>query len=106
MGTSANRRDAPRSVSIRELSRGTGSILKSLSRAKRPAVVTDRGRPIAIIVPTDPDEFEDFVLERAPEFIKARLDALSDVDAGQVRSLAEVAAELDGESERTDETAL
>lgn len=89
------RNDAPRSVSIRELSRSAGTILRSLSAAGRPAVVTDRGRPVGLLFPTDPDEFEDFVLEHAPEFVRARAAAADDLREGHVQRIGDVVAELE-----------
>lgn len=92
---SAKGADAPRTVSIRELSRNTGSIMRSLAAAKRPAIITERGRPVGLLIPTDPDEFEDFVLEHAPEFIRLRQEAERDLADGNVRRLSDVVAELD-----------
>jgi hypothetical protein len=82
-------------ISIRELSRGAGPILRSLSKARRPAVITDRGRPVGLLFPTDPDEFEDFVLEHAPDFIRARQDAARDLAAGRVRRVSDVSRDLE-----------
>jgi hypothetical protein len=58
-------------------------------------VITDRGRPVGLLFPTDPDEFEDFVLQHAPEFIRAREDAARELAEGRVRRIGDVAAELE-----------
>lgn len=89
------RRDAPRTVSIRELSRSAGLIIRSLTKARRPAIITDRGRPVGILFPTDPDEFEEFILRHAPEFIRAREEAEEALRDGNVRRLRDVVDELE-----------
>jgi len=49
------------------------------------------------MVAIDPDELEDFVLARAPEFTRSMRQADADLRAGRTRSAAEVFAELDSD---------
>ena len=95
MSTARRASSAPKTVSIRDLSRNAGTILRSLHAANRPAVVTERGRPVGILFPTDPDEFEDFVIEHAAEFVEARMAAHREVSEGRARRLSDVAAEIE-----------
>jgi hypothetical protein len=47
------------------------------------------------MVAVDPDELEDFVLARAPEFARSRREADADLRAGRARPAEEVIAEID-----------
>ena len=44
------------SVSLRELNQRSGRIIAQVTESGRPVTVTDRGRPVAQIVPIRPDE--------------------------------------------------
>ena len=46
----------PDSVSLRELNQRSGRIIAQVTESGRPVTVTDRGRPIAQIVPIRDDE--------------------------------------------------
>ena len=46
----------PDSVSLRELNQRSGRIIAQVTESGRPVTVTDRGRPVAQIVPIRPDE--------------------------------------------------
>ena len=46
----------PDSVSLRELNQRSGRIIAQVTESGRPVTVTDRGRPVAQIVPMRPDE--------------------------------------------------
>jgi prevent-host-death family protein len=85
----------PRTLAIRDLSRHTGDVIRVLRAARRPAIVTDRGRPVALIIPTDPDQMEEFVIANAPEFIRSLALADAEFAAGLARPASEVFAELD-----------
>jgi hypothetical protein len=91
-----SRIDAPRSISIREFSRQAGALLQALRSSSRPAVITDRGRPVGLVYGIDPDEFEDFVLEHAPEYVEARQLAERELTDGTARRLSDVVADLEG----------
>jgi hypothetical protein len=87
--------DAPRSISIREFSRQASALLHALRNSPRPAVITDRGRPVGLVYGLDPDEFEDFVLEHAPEYVEARQLAERELADGTARRLSDVVADLE-----------
>lgn len=88
-------------VGIRELARHASAIIDSIERDKEPALVTRRGRPVAYVLPVDSEEFEDFVLAHAPEFVDGMTAADSELATGQTVSLASVRAEL--EDDQTDD---
>ena len=83
-------------ISIRDLGRCPSKVVDEVVRTGRPAIITRHGRPVTAMVAIDPDELEDFILARAPDFVRAREDADSDLREGRTRFAAEVLAELDG----------
>lgn len=59
-------------ANIRELKNKTSEILRKT--LKEDVVITSRGKPCAIIKSVTEEDFEDYLLENSPAFIKA-LDA-------------------------------
>jgi prevent-host-death family protein len=89
-------------VSIRDLANHTKSVVEEVVRSGRPAVVTQRGRPLVAVVPIDEEALEDWVLANAPEFVSNMAEADAEIAAGvHGHSLDEVLAELEAE-ESTD----
>lgn len=84
-------------VSVRELANNTSAVVAAVARSGRPTVVTDRGRPVAALVPIDQAELEDLLLANAPEFVQGRRHAVAELAAGQTRSLDSVLEDLDAE---------
>lgn len=84
-------------VSIRDLTRHASSVVDEVASTRRPAIVTKHGAPVAAVVPIDPTELEDFVLERSPEYLADMAAADEDLAAGRTRSAADVFADLDSE---------
>ena len=82
-------------ISIRDLSRRPSQVVDEVVRTGRPAIITRHGKPVTAMVALDPDELEDFVLARAPEFARSMRAAEADLHAGRARAAAEVFAELD-----------
>lgn len=58
-------------VNVRELARRTSQVIGAVQTTKRPTLVTRAGRPVAAVIPVDPDLLEDWVLANAPEFVEA-----------------------------------
>ncbi len=79
-------------VNMRELARSTSRVIGAVTRTKRPALVTKGGRPVAIVTALDADEFEDWILANAPEFVDAMREADADLAAGRTTSLEEYLA--------------
>ena len=88
-------------VSIRDLARETSKVVDEVAKSGRPMLVTRRGKPIAAVVPVDPDALEDFVLENSPSFVRAVKAAKRELSTGRTRSATEVFEELEGESAPT-----
>ena len=82
-------------VSIRDLGRRPSQVVDEVIRTGRPAIITRHGRPVTAMVALDPDELEDFVLARAPEFARSLRAAAAALRAGRARLATEVFAELD-----------
>jgi prevent-host-death family protein len=82
-------------VGIRELGRNPSKIIARLVETREPVIVTDRGRPVAVLVPIDEREVEDFILTHALQFVSGREDAEGALAAGRTRALPDVVAELD-----------
>lgn len=86
------------SISMRELANNTKTVVEEVARSGRPAVVTQRGKPLVAVVPIDQDALEDWVLANAPEFVDSMRQADNEVTRGQLGTpLDEVLADLDGE---------
>jgi len=49
------------------------------------------------MVALDPDDLEDYVLARAPEFARSMRDANADLKARRARPAAEIFAEIEGD---------
>lgn len=86
-------------VSIRDLANNASSIVRGVNESGRPAVVTRHGRAVAAVIPIDQDGLEDYVLANAPEYVRGRADADTELAAGSTRSLAGVLEDLDNEAE-------
>jgi PHD/YefM family antitoxin component YafN of YafNO toxin-antitoxin module len=88
-------------VGIRQLARNASAIIHDVSETRRPAVVTDRGKPVGVIYPFDEGDLEDYVLANAPEFVKRLELADRDIAEGRTFSLAEGLARLEAEDKAT-----
>lgn len=82
-------------VGIRELGRNPSKVIARLVETREPMIVTDRGRPVAVLVPIDEREVEDFILTHAVTFMTDREDAEHDLVTGTTDTLPDVLAELD-----------
>ncbi len=77
-------------VGIRDLARRASAIVRGVRETGEPAIVTDRGRPVGVLYPIDPDALEDYVLANAPEFVTSLREADEDLAAGRTVSLDEL----------------
>ncbi len=84
-------------IGVRELARHASSIINDIERKKEPALITRRGRPVAYMLPVDSEEFEDFVLAHAPQFVEGMAAADTELATGSTVSLASVREELEAE---------
>ena len=82
-------------ISIRDLGRRPSQVVDEVIRTGRPAIITRHGRPVTAMVALNPDQLEDFVLARAPEFARSMRAADADLRTGRARPATEVFAERD-----------
>jgi PHD/YefM family antitoxin component YafN of YafNO toxin-antitoxin module len=82
-------------IGVRELARHASSIISDIEQNKEPTLVTRRGRPVVYMLPVDSEEFEDFVLAHASQFVDGMAIADVELEAGETVSLAEARAELE-----------
>lgn len=85
-------------VSIRELGRQVSSVVEQVKTTKRPTFVTHRGTPVAVLLPVDTDELEDYILANAPEYVASIAAADEAIERGESGvPLADVVAEFESE---------
>ena len=84
-------------VSIRDLANKASAVVDEVAKSGKPAVVTKRGKPVAAVVPIDPNALDDWVLANAPPYVKAMRDADRDLVAGRTASLDDLRDELTAE---------
>jgi prevent-host-death family protein len=82
-------------VSIRDLSRRTSSVVNDVMTTGKPALVTKHGKPVAAVIPFDEADLEDLVLSKTPEYGDDLAAANAELKAGTTRPAAEVFADLD-----------
>ncbi len=80
-------------VKVTELKDRATQIMREVERGKE-YVVTKRGRPIAVILPTEQGELEDWVLAHHPEAVRRRKEAESRIAAGDFATAADLRALL------------
>lgn len=70
-------------VNVRELARNTSKVISEVAKSKRATLVTRNGHPVAVVVPVDPDAFEDWIMANTPEFIASLRQADADLKHGR-----------------------
>jgi prevent-host-death family protein len=85
------------SYGIRDLQRRSSQIVREVEKTGRPALITRHGKVAAVLFPLDADEFEDYVLATAPEFVESFEEAERDLREGRTMPAEEFFAELDRE---------
>lgn len=82
-------------VGVRDLARRTSTIVDEVAVTREGAVITKRGKPVAVLMPIDAERFEDHLLATAPEFLAATAEADLELRGGRTVSLADVLADND-----------
>jgi prevent-host-death family protein len=90
-----DQRPSTTKVGIRELGRNPSKVIAHLVKSGHPVIVTDRGRPVAVLTPVDEAEVEDFILTHAEEFVRNRALADAALAVGRTHALTDVIDELD-----------
>ena len=88
-------------VGIRELARNASAIIRDVRETKRPAVVTDRGKPVGVIYPFDEEDLDDYLLANLPGLAERLEQADRDIAEGRTFSLEEALARLEAEDRAT-----
>lgn len=57
-------------VGVRELAERANAVVADVEATGEPAILTRRGRPVAVLLPLDEEEFSDDVLAHAPEYVR------------------------------------
>jgi prevent-host-death family protein len=84
-------------VSIRDLQRRTGGVLRDIAESGMTAIVTERGRPLAYVIPFGDDAWEEYVVANAPEIVESLDQANSDLREGKTQDLRDLLSELEAE---------
>lgn len=91
---------------MRELARNASAIVRKVTDTGRPAIVTNRGKPVAVVLPLDPDELEDYVLASAPRFVRSMREADRDFAEGRTVEAGDFFASLDASDAEDEEMEL
>ena len=86
-------------VSVAELSANANSIVDTVARSRRPALVLRDGKPVAALVPVSEEDLEDFILSYHPDFVEGRRQADQELREGKTQSLEAFLAELEAEEQ-------
>ncbi len=90
--------DGMATVTIRELGRQVSGVVNEVRTTGRPTFVTHRGTPVAVLLPLDTEQLEDFVLANAPEYVASMSDADEAIERGEPGvALADAIAEFESE---------
>jgi prevent-host-death family protein len=85
-------------VTIRELGRQVSGVVNEVMTTGRPTFVTHRGTPVAVLLPLDADELEDYILANAPEYVASMREADKAIEQDEPGvPLADVIAEFKAE---------
>jgi prevent-host-death family protein len=84
-------------IGVRELAKHASAIINDIEQTGEPALITRRGRPVAYVLAVDSDEFEDFVLAHAPEFVEGMATANAELATGETVSLADIRRDLEAD---------
>lgn len=70
-------------VGIRELKNRASEILRAVREEGAEYLITRQGRPVAILLPVDQEELEDYVLASHPHFVELREQARQAIRRGE-----------------------
>ena len=90
-------------ISVRALVRDAAAVFEGMEREREPVLITRRGRPVAALVPVDPEQAEAMILSSAPELIESGRKAENARAEGRTTPLEVALRDLDAEeATRTD----
>ena len=83
-------------VSVSALSRNASKVLTAVERTRRPAMVSNHGRFVAVLIPVNEDLLEELVWTYVPEFANSlKVNPEEEYRKGNYRTLDEVMAEAE-----------
>ncbi|HEY7932432.1 MAG TPA: type II toxin-antitoxin system Phd/YefM family antitoxin [Solirubrobacteraceae bacterium] len=85
-------------VTVRDLSRNTSSIISDVVKTQKPTIVTKHGAPVVVVMAINPGDLEDLVLSKAPQFLQDYKDAEDDARNGRTVDADEFFDQLDLEN--------
>ena len=74
-------------ISVRELLRDATTVFEGMERDREPVLITRRGRPVAALVPVNPEQAEAMILSSAPALIESRRRAEQAIAEGRTTPL-------------------
>lgn len=85
-------------VGVRDLGQRASAVVAAVEKTKQPTLVTRHGRPVAVLMPINEDDFYDYVLAHAPEYVQDMRAADAAIDRGEFgRPIDDVLTDLDAE---------
>ena len=75
------------SVSVRELADTTSRVVREVSETGQPRIITNRGVPVAAIVPINQAELENLILSSLPDFVSSMESANEELAEGTTQSV-------------------
>ena len=82
-------------VGVRELKNRTSEILRAVREEGAEYVITYQGRPMAVLLPVDEEDLEDYVLAHHPHFVELRERARETIRQGEFATSQELRALLE-----------
>jgi prevent-host-death family protein len=79
-------------ANVRKLQQSAKALLERVERDREPFVITRHGRPVAALVPIDPDDAERYLISTAPSLLETRRRA--EAGSGETQPLQEMASEF------------
>ncbi|MBK5092014.1 MAG: type II toxin-antitoxin system Phd/YefM family antitoxin [Actinobacteria bacterium] len=83
-------------VGIRELKNRTSEYIRRV-RSEGPLIITSNGRPLAAMIPLEPEEVEDFLIAHSPRVKEAIRKGLRDIEKGRTFAVDELIEETEEE---------
>jgi prevent-host-death family protein len=83
-------------VGVRELKNRTSEILRAVREEGTEYVITYQGRPMAVLLPVDEEDLEDYVLAHHPHFVELRERARQAIRQGEFATSRELRTLLEG----------
>jgi prevent-host-death family protein len=83
-------------VGVRELKNRTSEILRAVREEGTEYVITYQGRPMAVLLPVDEEDLEDYVLAHHPHFVELRERARQAIHQGEFATSQELRTLLEG----------